>query len=98
MNLTYIILAYFLAINLIAFFVYGLDKLLSTGQSRRIRERTLLLLALFGGSLGAIGGMQLFRHKTAKSSFQGWLALILTIQLILVGIYLYYNNILNTQF
>lgn len=54
----------------LTFFMYGLDKRFSRLKSRRIPERTLHLLALFGGWIGAIAGQKFFRHKTRKLQFQ----------------------------
>ncbi len=81
----WVIIAYLAALNLTAFLIYGLDKSKSgiTG-ARRISEKTLLILALIGGSLGALAGMKIFRHKTKKISFQAPLAAILAIQIFLV--------------
>ncbi len=59
-----------LSINVIAFLAFGWDKRLAETHQRRISERTLLGLALFGGALGALLGQQLFRHKTQKQPFR----------------------------
>ena len=77
-----IIAIYLAIINLITFGLYFIDKLKAQSNAWRIRERTLLLLALAGGSIGAIIAMKLFRHKTKKDSFLLWFFLILTIQVI----------------
>ena len=71
-----------IAINVIAFLVFGADKLLAkmkaTNESvRRVPERTLFLLALLGGALGALLGMKVFRHKTLHTSFRVGIPLIL---------------------
>ena len=51
---------YLLAINVLAFAVYGWDKARSKVQgARRVPEKTLFLLAILGGSVGAILGMRL---------------------------------------
>ncbi len=60
---------------------YGSDKLSAASGAWRIRERTLLLVALCGGSMGALIGMKIFRHKTRKSSFQALFVLVLLLQL-----------------
>ena len=66
-------LYYLAAINLAAFFLMWLDKRRARRKgARRVRERTLLLSALLGGSVGAIAGMRLFRHKTKHWYFGGF--------------------------
>ena len=59
-------MAYWLAaVNIAAFFLMWLDKRRAKRRgARRIRERTLFLSALLGGSAGAAAGMWIFRHKT----------------------------------
>lgn len=64
-----ILIWYLAAINFITWVVYGADKIKAKSGKWRIPERTLLLLALIGGSLGALAGMILFRHKTRKPKF-----------------------------
>ena len=64
-----------LIINALALLAYGLDKLLAklkeyAPKTRRIPEKTLLLLAALGGGIGAWLGMELFRHKTQHRSFR----------------------------
>ena len=59
-----------LAINVITLLVYGIDKLNSIKGKWRIAESTLLILAVFGGCLGAYIGMKLFRHKTKHWKFR----------------------------
>lgn len=64
-----ILIWYLLVINFITWIAYGLDKGRAKSGKWRIPERTLLLLTLIGGSLGALAGMILFRHKTRKAKF-----------------------------
>ena len=60
---------YYLIINLAAFIFYGADKRKAVRGDWRIPEKTLLLLALAGGGIGAFLGMQIFRHKTQHMGF-----------------------------
>ena len=73
----HIALIYLVAINIVTFFMYGIDKwrstsgrLLPTGRKKaknskwRIRETALLGLAVLGGSIGAWLGMKVWHHKT----------------------------------
>ena len=61
---TYGLLAVYAAVSLIALFAYGIDKRRAKKRRFRISEATLLCLGFFGGSVGALLGMSLFRHKT----------------------------------
>ncbi len=80
-----IITAYFVTTNLVAFILFGVDKSRSQQVGmRRIRERTLWLSMLIGGSLGALLAMHLFRHKTKKISFQAVATIILALQIWLI--------------
>ncbi len=76
--------AWLLAFNAATVLVYGYDKAIAGGRRRRVPERTLLALALCGGTPGALLAMWLFRHKTAKRSFRNGLALVIAAQLIAV--------------
>lgn len=73
-------------INAATFFVYGDDKRRAKkAGARRIPEKTLLLLALFGGSLGALAGMRVFHHKTRHWYFRYGVPAMLLLQLALLG-------------
>ena len=63
-----------------AFALCVLDKARARRGGRRVRERTLLVAALVGGSPGLLLGMLLARHKTRKGAFLAPLALILLAQ------------------
>lgn len=71
---------YVIAMNVIAFAAFGIDKFLAENDLRRISEATLLLWALIGGTPGAYAGRHLFRHKTRKQPFSSTLHLIAVIQ------------------
>ena len=58
------LLYYLTAINVVTFLVYGIDKWKAKQGSWRISEATLLILAVIGGSIGALLGMKVWRHKT----------------------------------
>ncbi len=60
---------YLVIMNLLAFAAFGRDKSAARRGQRRIPEKTLFNIALLGGSLGALIGMHVFRHKTRHSSF-----------------------------
>lgn len=55
--------------SVILFVVMGRDKAMAKAHRRRVPESTLFLLALFGGALGGVLGMQIFRHKTKHNKF-----------------------------
>lgn len=80
------LLWYLIIINVIAFFTYGIDKLLAMGKYSRVRESTLILLSLIGGSVGAYLGMKVFHHKTLKLLFRISLPTILIIHIVLLFI------------
>ena len=74
--------ALLLALNVLAFGLYGLDKRRARSGHRRIREHTLLLVAALGGSAGAWLGMRLWHHKTLHWKFRLGLPFILVVQLV----------------
>ena len=78
------IILYLIAINVITFLIYGLDKWKAKRDAWRIKESTLLLLAVVGGSVGALLGMQVFRHKTKHVQFTVGVPVILLAQIALV--------------
>ena len=76
------LIVYLIAVNVLAFAVYGWDKARSKVQgARRVPEKTLFLLALLGGSAGAVLGMRVWRHKTRHWYFKYGLPAILLVQL-----------------
>ena len=86
-------------INLITFFVFGFDKLKAKykekhGNARRVPEKTLFLLAALGGSVGALLGMRVWRHKTLHRAFRIGVPAILILQVVIpLGLWLYWNVI-----
>ena len=83
--MTEALLYYLIVINIVTFLVYGIDKWKAKQGSWRISEATLLILAVIGGSIGALLGMNVWRHKTMHKKFKYGLPLILIIQIILIG-------------
>ena len=81
---------YLIFINIVTFLVYGIDKWKAKQGSWRISEATLLMLAVIGGTIGALLGMQVWRHKTMHKKFKYGLPLILLAQIALI--YLISNN------
>lgn len=80
---------YLFFINVLAFFLMGIDKRKAELGRWRIPERTLFLSAFLGGGVGAIAGMQLFRHKTMHRSFTVGMPLILLLWIIGLSFLLY---------
>ena len=70
-------------INVVTFAVYGADKRRARRGAWRVSEKTLFLLPLLGGSVGALAGMRVFHHKTKHWYFRIGLPLILLAQIAL---------------
>ena len=75
---------YFVIINIVGFAVMGIDKRKAVKRTFRIPEATLFIIALIGGSIGSILGMQVFRHKTRHWYFVFGMPAILVIQIALL--------------
>ena len=75
-----------ICINVLTFLVYGIDKWKAKQGYWRIPEATLLTLAVIGGSIGALLGMQVWHHKTMHKKFKYGLPLILLVQIVLIYI------------
>ena len=82
--MTEALLYYLIVINVVTFLVYGIDKWKAKQGSWRISEATLLILAIIGGSFGALFGMKVWRHKTMHKKFKYGLPLILLAQIALI--------------
>lgn len=78
------ILIYLVVINIIAFAMMGIDKRKAIKRRWRIPEKSLFLSAILGGSIGAIAGMQLFRHKTKHTKFVIGMPAILILQIVII--------------
>ncbi len=76
---------YLIIINLIAFALYGTDKSKAKRGKWRISEKTLIGIALIGGSVGAFLGMHAFRHKTRHWYFRYGLPAIFLAQVVLLA-------------
>ena len=76
-----LIALFLLFMNILGFALMFSDKKRARRGDWRIRERTLFLVAVFGGSLGSILGMRLFHHKTKHWYFVLGMPLILFLQL-----------------
>ena len=72
---------YLIVVNISAVAVYGWDKLSAKQGWQRVPEKILLLLALLGGSLGAMAAMTFFRHKTRHLKFIYGVPMIFVLQI-----------------
>jgi uncharacterized membrane protein YsdA (DUF1294 family) len=84
-SLLHIITIYLAVINVATFCTYGIDKLKAKKSMWRIREGSLLMLAILGGSIGAWLGMKVWHHKTLHKKFRYGIPAIIIIQLALIG-------------
>ncbi len=91
-------LTWLFLINLITFLVFGFDKLkakwkVNHESTRRVPEKTLFLLSAMGGSLGALLGMKVFRHKTLHKTFRFGIPAILFLQVLVIGgLWVYFHS------
>ena len=78
-----VLLVWLAVINLLTFLVYGADKRRARKGKWRVPEKTLFLLPLLGGSIGALLGMRVFHHKTKHWYFVWGITAILLAQIAL---------------
>lgn len=78
-----ILIVYPAIITIAGFCSMGIDKQRAKNRQWRIKEKTLFLIAILGGSIGSILGMYTFHHKTKHNSFVIGMPLILIIQVII---------------
>jgi len=82
--------AYLVGINAVTMLLYGYDKRQAIAAGGRVPELILHLVALLGGSGGALLAQILFRHKTRKFKFQAVFVGILFLQLLVAFGYWYF--------
>ncbi|NLL00801.1 MAG: DUF1294 domain-containing protein [Clostridiales bacterium] len=85
-----LVIVYLLIMNLVGFITMGIDKIKARKRGWRISERTLILIAFFGGALGSFLGMKIFRHKTKHMKF-----VILIPLALLVNILVFFVKVLT---
>jgi len=71
--------------NIVVFLIYGTDKLFAKINCRRIPEKVMIICSMTGGGIGAILGMQIFRHKIRKNKFK----ILVPVALVITGIVIY---------
>lgn len=87
-NILWIFIIYLLIMNIIGFAVMGIDKSKAKRHAWRISEKMLFMVSIFGGSIGTLAGMYLFRHKTRHWYFVLGMPAILILHIV-VGIYVF---------
>ena len=75
---------YFVVISFVSVIVCAADKVRAKKVEWRIRERTLFLLAVLGGSAAMYAVMRIIRHKTKHKRFMIGLPLIAAAQIALL--------------
>ena len=85
--------SWLISINIVAFLVYGFDKMKAQGIGLRVPENVLYGLVILGGWGGGLAGMVLFRHKISKGGFQQvfWTIIVLEIVAICVWRFVIYD-------
>ena len=86
--MTEIILIYLIVMNFAGLITMCVDKYRATSRQWRLGEKLLLGIAVFGGSIGSILGMIMFRHKTKHIQFYIGLPAILVVQLLIAAVVL----------
>ena len=79
--MNYELMIYLAAVNVLTFFMYGIDKLKAKRSKWRISEATLLWMAVIGGSIGAWLGIKIWHHKTMHKKFKYGVPAIIILQI-----------------
>ena len=86
----HLLYAYLLSVSVTTFLFYGYDKRQSLKSGRRVPEAVLHILALSGGSPGALVGQMFFRHKTRKLRFKAAFVAIVLVQVFAAVLFWHY--------
>ena len=78
-------LLYLLSINVVSFFLFGIDKFLAIKNKRRIPEKELFTVSTVGGAIGGMFAILVFNHKISKATFMWRFMFIFIINI--VGIF-----------
>lgn len=78
---------YLMGFNTLGFVLMYIDKQKAIRNKWRVKENTLIFIALIGGSLGLYLGMKLFKHKTRHAKFKLGIPIIIFFQLLLIYLY-----------
>ena len=89
-----VLLLWALFASLVSLILTVWDKRAARRGAWRVRERTLFLWAVLGGSLVMFLVMRIIRHKTQHRKFMVGLPCIFVAQLLLLGIFLYFHSAL----
>ena len=76
-----LIILYLLIVNAAGFLLMLVDKIKAKKNLWRIPEKTLMMVAVIGGSIGSYAGMRIFRHKTMHPKFYIGIPVILALQI-----------------
>lgn len=68
-NHTIALILFFIMINALAIILVKKDKEFAQSGARRVRESTLLIIALVGGGFGEYYAMYKYKHKTLHKKF-----------------------------
>ena len=88
----YLTLIYLAVINAVTFFLFGIDKWKAKKSKWRVKESTLIWMSVLGGSIGALSGMKIWRHKTQHKKFKYGIPCILFLQIMVVFGLWYYSR------
>lgn len=83
--MAYVLLIYYATVNIMLFFLMGIDKSKAKKHKWRISESALLTLSIAGGAVGGFAGMYLFRHKTKKFYFHIIFSIALLLHIYIVA-------------
>jgi uncharacterized membrane protein YsdA (DUF1294 family) len=82
------LIAFYLLMNVIGLLIMKVDKSRAKKRQYRISEKTLWLVAIFGGAVGATAGMKLYRHKTKHITFKVGFPLLAIAEIVLFSYFL----------
>ncbi len=85
------LLSWLIAITLVTFSAFGIDKGMAKAGRGRIPESVLLTLTFAGGTVGALLGRYMFNHKTSKKSFRAKFWVVVLIQILIIVGYYYWQ-------
>ncbi len=82
-------ISYSVAVNILSFAAFGIDKKKAERKKQRISEMTLIILSIIGGAFGSLIGMVIFKHKLSKPKFYAGVPIIAVLIKILESFILY---------